>query len=104
MNAFTSSRDNTQATFTHAIFHPNASNSGLWCPKSLPQIDFQALANQSYTELVHSIFTALNLDISPDILDSALSSYKSFDDSSNPAPITTHNLPDNLAILELYHF
>lgn len=103
MNAFTSSRDNTQATFTHAIFHPNASNSGLWCPKSLPQIDFQALANQSYTELVHSIFAALNLDISPDILDSALSSYKSFDDSSNPAPITTHNLPDNLAILELYH-
>ncbi len=103
MNAFTSSRDDTQASFTHAIFHPNASSSGLWCPKSLPQVNFQTLINQSYTDLVHSIFNALNLDIQRDILDSALSSYKDFDNSSNPAPITTYNLANNLAILELYH-
>lgn len=103
MNAFTSSRADTEVSFSHSIFHPNAAQNGLWCPKNIPEIDFESLSTLYYPSLVKEIFRAMHFDVDAEILDSALQAYSHFDNPQNPAPITTHNLPHNLALLELYH-
>lgn len=107
MKIFTSTRqkdtkdDFKKIDFKEAILHPNAAYGGLWALESLPQIDFEKLYELDYNNLTKKIFKELHLDIKDSYLDEALSSYESFDNPNNPAPLTKIN--DNLYIQELYH-
>lgn len=87
-------------TLKESILSPKASFGGLYTLTSLPKIpSLKDLLPLSYDELTLKIFSLLHLQ-TPE-LESALQSYKSFDDPSNPAPIS--EISSNLYLQELYH-
>lgn len=103
MEIFTQTRggeDSSHITLKESILSPKASFGGLYTLSSLPTIpSLQALLPLGYSELTQNIFSLLQ--IKSQELSVALESYKSFDDSLNPAP--THKIAPNFYIQELFH-
>lgn len=116
MQSFVSTRevptqrnDSTKSVdFSSAILSPNAPKKGLWSISQIPSIDFDSLFsllkstpnNERYATLCKEVFGHFGLELDSRILQSALASYDSFDNPSNPAPISSVG---NAHFLELYH-
>ncbi|PAF42441.1 threonine synthase [Helicobacter sp. 11S02596-1] len=90
-----------KADFEDVILNPGASFGGLYTLEHIPQVDFSSLVNLDYAELLKHIFSALNITLDGDILDSAIGRYRHFDDPTNPAPLV--KIKENLYVQELYH-
>ena len=94
--------------FSSAILSPNAPNKGLWSISQIPSIDFDSLfellkstqISHRYATLCKEVFRHFGLEMDSRILQAALQSYDSFDNPSNPAPISSVG---NAHFLELYH-
>lgn len=86
------------ATLHQAILNPEASFGGLWSLESYPQIDIEKIANYSYSDLTKYVFKIL--DLSDELLDSALLSYNNFDNKATPVSYTKVN--SNLYIQNLF--
>jgi len=96
--------DEKEVSFSYAIQNPSATYGGLYVPKEFPKLDenfFDKHKNSSYKELAKDVIKLFKIDIEDDILESAISLYDSFDDSSNPVPVK--RLKDDLFVAELYH-
>lgn len=94
--------------FPSAILSPNAPNKGLWSISQIPSIDFDSLfcllkstpISHRYATLCKEVFRHFGLELDSRILQTALQSYDSFDNPSDPAPISSVG---NAHFLELYH-
>ena len=103
-----SSKSTQSVDFPSAILSPNAPNKGLWSISQIPSIDFDSLfsllkstpTNERYATLCKEVFSHFGFTLDSKILQSALASYDSFDNPSNPAPISSVG---NAHFLELYH-
>lgn len=106
MSMFISTRDDNKdlgVTFQHAMLNPNAPQGGLYTFSKLPlfsQEMLQSFQNLSYKQLCEKLFSSLNLNLNPNLLQEALQSYDNFDDPTNPAPL--HTLSKNLFMLNLH--
>lgn len=106
MSIFISTRDDNKdlsTTFEHAMLNPNAPQGGLYTFSKLPLLStemLQSFQNLSYRQLCETLFSYLNLNLNPTLLQEALQSYDSFDNPANPAPL--HTLDKNLFMLNLY--
>ena len=106
MSMFISTRDDNKdlgVTFQHAMLNPNAPQGGLYTFSKLPlfsQEMLQSFQNLSYKQLCEKLFSSLNLNLNPNLLQQALQSYDNFDDPTNPAPL--HTLSKNLFMLNLH--
>lgn len=107
--SFVSTRDFSSAKscdFASAILSPSAPNKGLWSLSKIPSIDFSALfskvesSDAKYATLCKEVFNHFGLTLDLATLEKALSTYASFDNPLNPAPITSVK---NAHFLELYH-
>ncbi len=93
-----------EVTFSQAILSPIASFGGLYVPKSLPDLGEDFLnkhLNSNYKELAKDMLSRFEIDIAPEVIDSALALYDDFDDAKNPVPVVKVNT--NTFVSELYH-
>ncbi len=91
--------------FSDAILNPRASYGGLYAPEHLPVLDSDFVKkhiNDDYKELSKVILKKFEIDISDDLLDSALSRYERFDDPDLPVPVVELE-KGRLFVSELYH-
>lgn len=91
-------------SFSEAILTPISSFGGLYSPESLPKLDpsfFTSQLDSDYKTLARAILASFNIDIDATIIKQALDLYDSFDDPSNPVPVT--KVYDDLYVSELYH-
>ncbi|ANV97879.1 threonine synthase [Helicobacter enhydrae] len=91
--------DNKNTSFEDAILHPQADFGGLHTLKDFAPLALSSLIDLDYKELCFAIFEHLHLQT--DFLSQAIQRYETFDNPTNPAPLT-HFSP-TLHIQELYH-
>ncbi len=94
----------SSVSFSDAILSPSASFGGLYVPQSLPKLDQNFLEghlSSHYKTLALDFLQAFDIDIEEKILKAALSRYDSFDDPSNPVPLS--QIEDDCFVSELYH-
>lgn len=94
----------SKVAFSKAILSPSASFGGLYVPETIPVLknDFWEKApNLSYQEIALEILSSFEIDIPKNILIEALSLYKNFDNSQNPAPLV--KLDEDHLVNELFH-
>jgi len=90
--------------FSQAILDPGASFGGLYVPESLPDMGISFLSEYTmsdYKTLAHAILKAFEIDIEDDLIYEALDRYDSFDDASNPVPVS--KIGQKLYVSELWH-
>jgi len=90
--------------FSEAILSPSASFGGLYVPKSLPNLDTDFLEkhlSSHYKTLALDFLETFGVDIEKEVLEDALNRYDTFDDPSNPVPLS--KVEEDCFIAELYH-
>ena len=90
--------------FSEAILSPSASFGGLYVPKELPSLDkifLEKHLESHYKTLALDFLQAFNIDIETEVLEEALKRYDTFDDPSNPVPIS--QIEKDCFVSELYH-
>ncbi|MDE5816376.1 MAG: hypothetical protein K2H55_02585 [Helicobacter sp.] len=90
--------------FETAILNPSADFGGLFAPERLPvlnTIEMRKLQKLSYIDFTKEIFTFLGINLDSAVLDSALSTYRRFDNPNEPVALRKVN--DSLYIQELFH-
>ena len=93
-----------KVTFSEAILSPSASFGGIYIPEFLPTFDTEFLTkhlNSHYKTLALNVLQGFDIDIDEDTLTKALNRYDSFDDPSNPVPLS--KIEDDCFVSELYH-
>jgi len=94
----------SSVSFSDAILSPSASFGGLYVPQALPNLDktfLEGHLSSHYKILALDFLQAFDIDIEEEILKEALSRYDSFDDPSNPVPLS--QIEDDCFVSELYH-
>jgi threonine synthase len=90
--------------FSEAILSPSASFGGLYVPKELPNLDTKFLEghlDSHYKTLALDFLEQFGIDIETEVLEEALKRYDTFDDPSNPVPLS--QIEDDCFVSELYH-
>lgn len=90
--------------FSDAILSPSASFGGLYVPEKLPELNksfLQKHLSSHYKALALDFLQIFDIDIETQILKDALKRYDSFDDPSNPAPLS--RIEEDCFVSELYH-
>ncbi|MCW8826960.1 MAG: threonine synthase [Gammaproteobacteria bacterium] len=93
-----------KVSFSDAILNPISSFGGIYSPESLPNLGSDFLSNHldaDYKSLARNVLNAFEIDIDAAVIDEALALYDTFDDPTNPVPVTRVN--DDLYVSELYH-
>ena len=91
-------------SFSEAILSPISSYGGIYSPESLPDLGASFLSDHldcHYKTLAKNVLLKFNIDIEPEIIDTALNLYDKFDDPTNPVPVV--KVKQDLYISELYH-
>ena len=97
-------KKDSSVEFSQAILSPSASFGGLYVPQTLPSLDSDFLdkhINSSYKELALDFLVQFGIDIEKETIKEALNRYDTFDDSSNPVPLS--KIEDDCFVSELYH-
>jgi len=90
--------------FSEAILSPSASFGGLYVPQRLPDLDKDFLEkhlSSHYKTLALDFLDRFGIDISKEVLESAVSRYDGFDDPQNPVPVV--QIEEDCFVSELYH-
>lgn len=90
--------------FSFAILNPSASFGGLYVPEHLPKIDtvfLEKASKKSYKEITLDILRLFNIDIEEEVMQKAVALYDTFDDASEPTPLS--QIEEDLFVNELYH-
>ncbi|WP_295419626.1 threonine synthase [Sulfurovum sp.] len=90
--------------FSEAILSPSASFGGLYVPENLPSLDKDFLEGHlgsHYKTLALDFLQAFGIDIETEVLEEALKRYDTFDEPSNPVPLT--QIEKDCFVSELYH-
>jgi threonine synthase len=90
--------------FSEAILSPSASFGGLYVPKALPTLDTDFLEghlSSHYKTLALDFLQQFGIDIETEVLQEALKRYDTFDDPSNPVPLS--QIEEDCFVAELYH-
>ncbi len=90
--------------FSEAILSPSASYGGLYVPQTLPDLDKDFLEkhlSSHYKTLALDFLDRFGIDISKEVLESAVSRYDGFDDPQNPVPVV--QIENDCFVSELYH-
>ncbi|KYJ87505.1 threonine synthase [Sulfurovum riftiae] len=90
--------------FSEAILSPSASYGGLYVPQALPNLDKDFLEkhlSSHYKTLALDFLDRFGIDISKEVLESAVSRYDGFDDPQNPVPVV--QIENDCFVSELYH-
>ena len=93
-----------EVSFSEAILSPITSFGGIYVPKSLPKFDIAFLEKHKdshYKTLALDVLQSFEIDIDEDTLKEALNRYDSFDNPSNPVPLT--KIEEDCFVSELYH-
>lgn len=93
-----------EVTFSEAILSPMSSFGGIYSPKFLPVLGLNFLKkhiSSNYQVMALDVLDAFEIDIDPNVVDTALNLYNDFDDQNNPAPVV--KVKDDLYVSELYH-
>lgn len=106
---FTETRGNDasfpeKVKFSDALLAPIASFGGIYCPESLPELDFSFFEQHlaaSYKTLALALLNQFEVDIDSAVLQQALDLYDEFDDPANPVPLV--QVDDNIYVSELFH-
>lgn len=91
-------------SFSDAILNPSASFAGLYVPEDMPNINQYFLEkhlDSHYQTLALDFLQAFQIDIEEEILIEALKRYETFDDPSNPVPLS--QIEKDCFVSELYH-
>jgi threonine synthase len=91
-------------SFSDAILNPSASFGGLYIPQGIPNINQEFLERHlksHYKTLALNFLQAFKIDIEEEVLIEALNRYESFDDPSNPVPLS--KIEKDCYVAELYH-
>ncbi len=94
----------SSVSFSEAILSPSASYGGLYVPHSIPEINQDFLERHltsHYKTLALDFLQAFNIDIATKVLEDALNRYDTFDDPSNPVPLS--QIENDCFVAELYH-
>jgi threonine synthase len=81
-----------------------SSFGGIYVPESLPELGIAFLDGQrqgDYKSLARAVLAAFKPDIEAEVIETALATYDSFDDPTNPVPVV--KVWDDLYVSELYH-
>ena len=90
--------------FSEAILSPSASFGGLYVPSQLPTLDqgfLEGHLSSHYKTLSLDFLQNFGIDIEQEVLEEALKRYDTFDDPSNPVPLS--KIEDDCFVSELYH-
>ncbi|WP_296823400.1 threonine synthase [Sulfurovum sp.] len=90
--------------FSEAILSPSASFGGLYVPENLPSLDKDFLEGHlesHYKALALDFLQEFGIDIETEVLEEALKRYDTFDEPSNPVPLT--QIEKDCFVSELYH-
>ena len=90
--------------FSEAILSPSASFGGLYVPQTLPDLDKDFLEqhlSSHYKTLALDFLDRFGIDISREVLESAVNRYDGFDDPRNPVPVV--QIEEDCFVSELYH-
>lgn len=96
--------DSKMIDFETAILNPSADFGGLFAPERLPvlnTIEMRKLQKLSYIDFTKEILSFLGINLDSAILDNALSTYRRFDNASEP--VALRKIHDSLYIQELFH-
>jgi len=91
-------------SFSEAILSPSASFGGLYVPQNIPSIDKDFLTSHllsHYKTLALDFLQKFEIDIEEEILINALERYDTFDDATNPVPLS--KIEKDCFVAELYH-
>ena len=90
--------------FSEAILSPSASFGGLYVPQELPNLNEEFLEghlSSHYKTLALDFLQDFGIDIEREVLVEALKRYDTFDDPSNPVPLS--QIEEDCFVSELYH-
>ena len=93
-----------KVTFSEAILSPSASFGGIYVPEFLPTFESEFLkkhVGSHYKTLALAVLQGFEIDIDEVTLTEALSRYDTFDDPSNPVPLS--KIEEDCFVSELYH-
>ena len=94
----------SSVSFSEAILSPSASFGGLYIPSELPELSSDFLSGHlesHYKTLALDFLQKFGIDIDTEVLIEALKRYDSFDDPSNPVPLS--KVEEDCFVSELYH-
>ncbi len=97
-------RKPSSISFSAAILSPSASYGGLYVPQGLPDLSQSFLEehiSSHYKTLALKFLQAFDIDIEEEVLKTALNRYDTFDEPSNPVPLS--QIEDDCFVSELYH-
>ena len=94
----------SSVAFSEAILSPSASFGGLYVPLELPKLDsvfLESHLKSHYKTLALDFLENFGIDIEKEVLIEALNRYDTFDDPSNPVPLS--KIEEDCFVSELYH-
>ncbi len=93
-----------KVNFSEAILSPSASFGGIYVPESLPTFDIEFLTkhlDSHYKTLALDVLQSFEIDIDEVTLIKALERYDTFDNPTNPVPLS--KIEEDCFVSELYH-